>query len=89
MVTTPREGEYMAYMVKFIEKNNSKYTDNQIRFSLQKQGYTRSAVDRAFRIYAEKKPKQEVKPKSEPKTEIIPIIEPEKKKGFFAWLFGK
>jgi len=89
MVTTPREGEYMAYLVKFIEKNSSKYTDNQIRFSLQKQGYTKSAVDRAFRIYTENKPK-EVKPvKAEPKTEILPLVESEKKKGFFAWLFGK
>ncbi len=91
MATEPREGEYMYGLLKYIDRGLSKkYTELQIKTELQRQGNTRAAIDRAFRIYSERMRKEQeartVK-KEEPKVEFE-MPEVEEKKGFFARLFG-
>ena len=87
IMTTLRDGDYMKYLIQYIEKNSAKgYNTDQLRLTLLQQGYTRAAVDRALKIYEERKPKQVVAIE-EPKIEPVQIEEP-KKKGFFSKIFG-
>ena len=84
-----RDKDYMTYIVRYIDRNTSKgYNKDQLRLMLLNQGYSRAAVERAFRLYDEQHPKvQHVVVKETPKVEI-PVEEAPKKRGFFARLFG-
>ena len=83
-----REGDYLKEIIDYIQSNLSKrYSPDQIRILLIKQGYSRSVIGKAFRMV-------EQMPKPEPKNEVIkmPTVEviqeepvPEKK-GFFSKL---
>ena len=88
-MTTLRDGDYMDYLMKYIERNVSKgYNTDQIRLLLMNQGYSRAAVERAFRMYSQKHPKQEETAKEEPQVEVVEAPQKEEKKGFFSWLSG-
>jgi len=83
-----RDKDYMTYIVRYIDRNTSKgYNKDQLRLMLLNQGYSRAAVERAFRLYDEQKPKVKPVVKEEPKV-TVPVEEAPKKRGFFARLFG-
>jgi len=85
-----RSGDYINDLVRYIEGNlGSGYREDQLRFLLINQGYSRSAVEKAFRIVKQKGPvvAQQVKKIEAPKVEAVHDELPQPKKGFFAKLF--
>ena len=88
-MTVLRDGDYMKHLVGYVNKNLSKgYNIDQIKILLLNQGYSRPAIDRAVRMAEANRPLPMPKIKEEPKVEPVVVQEPQKKKGFFAWLFG-
>ncbi len=87
---TRRDGDYMKEIVEYIESNlKSGYREDQLRFLLINQGYSRSAVDKAFRIVEQNRPAEPVRSNAEPpKVEFVEEELPQKKEGFFSKLFG-
>ena len=86
-----RPDDYPYKLAKHIERNLSKgYTIESVRWSLLNQGHTRTAVDKAILLaqkdMASRVPKMDV-PVKEEKVVIVDKKE-QKKKGFFAKLFG-
>ena len=85
-----REGDYLKEIIDYIQSNLSKgYHPDQIRILLIKQGYSRSAIGKAFRM-VEQMPKLAPQPivVEQPKTEIVMEEPAPEKKGFFAKLKG-
>lgn len=86
-----RSGDYMNDLVRYIENNlKGGYREDQLRFLLINQGYSRSAVNRAFRVAAQKRPVEAPSRPAEPaRVEFVnDDVEPVKKQGFFSKLFG-
>ncbi len=86
-----RSGDYIDDLVRYIENNlDSGYREDQLRFLLINQGYSRSAVEKAFRIVKQKGPKiaPQAHVEEAPKVEAVPYEEPSQKKGFFSRLFS-
>jgi hypothetical protein len=86
-----RSGDYINDLVRYIESNlGSGYREDQLRFLLINQGYSRSAVEKAFRIVKQKGPVvvPQVKKAEAPKVEAVHDDLPQPKKGFFAKLFS-
>lgn len=82
---------YMRELVDYMKKNIKKgYTKDSLKYSLINQGYSRMEVERALkavdRELASEAPVLKTKP--EIKHEVLPILEPEKKKSFWKKLFG-
>ena len=86
-----RSGDYIDDLIRYIENNlESGYREDQLRFLLINQGYSRSAIEKAFKMVKQKGPKMTFSaPVSEaPKTELVHDEMPQKKKGFFSRLFS-
>lgn len=85
-----RDGDYMNELIRYVENNlKSGYREDQLRFLLINQGYSRSAVEKALRIAAQNRPPVEAPKAAEPaKVEYVAEPMPEKKPGLFSRLFG-
>jgi len=87
-----REGDYMYEIVLYIETNSALgYKEDEMRKILVKKGYSRSAIEKGFRIAEQNKPKSEEK-KAPAKVVLVDSSkeEPkeEQKSGFFSKLFS-
>ena len=86
-----RDGDYMQDIIRYVESNlKSGYREDQLRFLLLNQGYSRSAVDKAFRAVALRMHNEPAHAPAEPaRVEFVDNnVSPVKKQGFFSRLFG-
>lgn len=90
MVQRSRDGDTIAPIVDYIEKNLKKgYSMDSLRWALINQKYSKIEIEKAVKIIEARTPKKE-EPKMVPVQEVKQeeIVMP-KQKGFFARLFGK
>jgi hypothetical protein len=90
MIPRPKEGDAVAPIVHYIEKNLAKgHKLESLKWALINQKYSKIEIDKAIKIIEARTPKKE-EPKVVPMEEVKqePIVIPEKK-GFFARLFGR
>jgi len=92
---TLRDGDYLHDIVRYIELNLQKrYTTDQLRMMLMHRGYSRSAIEKGFKIVEQKQQMPIVEEPKKPKVVIIDgkdePKEEEKPKGpgFFSKIFG-
>lgn len=86
-----RRGDYINDLVNYVENNlRSGYREDQLRFLLINQGYSRSAVEKAFRIVKQKGSQivPQVQVKEAPKVEAVHDEMPAPKRSFFSKLLG-
>lgn len=86
---TLRDGDYLQDIVSYIEKNlNVGYNIDELRFMLIRRGYSRSAIEKGFRIVEQKRLEIKKTPNiSPPKVVLIDSSEDEEKPkspGFFS-----
>ena len=86
-----RRGDYMQDLVSYIENNLKRgYREDQLRFLLMNQGYSRAAIEKAFRVMEQNRPAvvEQPAPKEVPRVEFIESALPSKRPGFFSRLFS-
>jgi hypothetical protein len=84
-----REAEFIRQLVDYFKKNLPKgYTPDSLKFALQRQGYSRTMVDKALQMANEEMAASAPVIKEEPK--IVYEVEEVKpaKKSFWKRLFG-
>ena len=86
-----RDGDYLQDIVSYIEKNqNIRYKGDELRFMLIRRGYSRSAIEKAFRVVEQKrqetKPIQNIQP---PKVVVIDSSKDEQEKPKGSRFFSK
>lgn len=85
-----RGKDYSQQLADYIKKNVSKgYTTESLRWALVSQGHSRVQVDKAVKLATEQMAALAPKMVESPVVqEVQQIAEPEKKRGFWEWLFG-
>lgn len=83
-----RGRDYAQQLADYIKKNVAKgYTTEALRWALVSQGHSRVQVDKALKLATEQMAVAAPKMIEKTAPEILEIV-PEKKKGFWEWLFG-
>lgn len=70
----PRIGDYMHYLIDYVDKNlKSGKSVDAIRYMLSREGYSRSAVEKALKVVQERR-RQEIKPAPEPEPPKMEVV---------------
>lgn len=89
-MTSIREGEYMDYLVKYIERNTAKgHSRDNLFMGMEKLGYSRTAIQRAFKLYEERQRAKQPAKQTEEKPRVEFVEEEPRRKGILGWLFGR